>query len=112
MGDEFLSMVSGDPLGRKIRDSVGGFVDGPAENAIAASSPASPDKKGLRFPLDLQNEQFYPEAIRFSIYERTGYSLTELGNTIKSSVTGAIDRQAEADKLSVSYTHLTLPTKA
>ena len=46
MGDEFLSMVSGDPLGRKIRDSVGGFGDGPAENAIAASRPASPDKKG------------------------------------------------------------------
>jgi len=89
MGDEFLSMVAGDPLGRKIRDSIGGFVDGPAENAIAASSPASPDKKGLRFPLDLQNEQFYPEAIRFSIYERTGYELKEIGNTIKRGVARA-----------------------
>ncbi len=64
------------------------------QKQIAAKSPASPDKKGLRFPLDLQNEQFYPEAIRFSIYERTGYSLKEIGGV----ATGLADRAVKTAK--------------
>lgn len=81
-----LTFVSGDPLGRKVRAAEGGFVDGPAANAIAGNNPASPDKKGLQFPLDLQNEQFYPEAIRFSIYKRYGKGLDDLGKSVKTSI--------------------------
>ena len=35
-----------------------------------------PDK--LTFPKDLENEQFYPEAIKFTIYQRYGKGLKEI----------------------------------
>ena len=83
------------------------------QKQIAAKSPASPDKKGLRFPLDLQNEQFYPEAIRFSIYERTGYELTEIGNTIERGVARAGENAQAAKEAKANLDALeTIPVKA
>jgi hypothetical protein len=50
---------------QKSQKNFGGFTDG---NNIS-----------LRYPLDLQEGQYYREAIRFGIYERTGVSLKEIG---------------------------------
>ena len=39
-------------------------------------------KNSLKFPLDLDDKKYYPECIKFGIYERAGLSLEKLGTAI------------------------------
>jgi len=41
----------------------------------------------LSFPSDLTDQQYYPECIKFGIYERTGLDFERFGNKIVNSVT-------------------------
>jgi hypothetical protein len=47
------------------------------------------DKLSLAFPSDLQTKEYYPECIKFGIYERAGLSLGELGGAIKDKFNAA-----------------------
>ena len=42
-------------------------------------------KEALLFPSDLETKAYYPECIKFGIYERAGASLEKFGNDIKVS---------------------------
>ena len=73
--DDFLGMKSGNDWGRGV-DIAGSEAEMNPKQTV--------DKEnGLVFPMDLQNETFYPEAISFEIFERAGYSFEKMWNCVK-----------------------------
>ena len=72
-------------------------------------------KTSLVFPYDLQTEEYYPEAIKFTVIERSGLTLEILENALKKSANvnntlnsveetdrAIVDNEAEIDRLSES----------
>ena len=64
---------------------------------------------------------YFPEAIKFTFYEREGLSFENIQNNVAKNTTitralttseSKIQKQTLAAIGAVSYTHLTLPTKA
>ena len=80
--DDFLGMKSGSAWSRG-NDELGGL-------------PAPVSKQGpvdtLVYPLDVGTQQFYPESIKFTVYERQSSSLDEVEKAFKQAGGEMIDR--------------------
>ena len=50
----------------------------------------------LIFPSDLEDQQYYPECIKFGIYERTGLDFERFGEAISSSISDTLRRASLA----------------
>ena len=63
-------------------------------------------KSSLIFPSDLTDENFFPEAIKFSIYEREGVDydtvVKDTSNAYKASKELAVDKEIEKERVAVN----------
>ena len=80
--DDFLGMKSGSAWSRG-NDELGGL-------------PAPVSKQGpvdtLVYPLDVGTQQFYPESIKFTVYERQSSSMKEVEKAFKQAGGEMIDK--------------------